>query len=269
MENSHIEWTDHTFNIVEGCQKISPACENCYAERRDKRIHSGAHWGANSTRKQMSESYWAQPLRWNKKAAAVGIRQRVFCSSLADVFENHPDLVAPRERLFYLINDTPHLDWLLLTKRPENITPFLIEFSKGTYGVHWNLKDHLPNVWLGTTVENQKYADLRIPELLKITAKVLFLSVEPMLGAINIAPYIGHSTIQCKCGFHRDETNLWGESCRDCHKTTVRGQAINWVIAGGESGANARPSNPDWFRALRNQCQEADVPFFSSNGEST
>lgn len=261
-ENSNIEWTDHTFNIAEGCTKVSPACTNCYAERRDKQYHGGEHWGVGSRRRTMSESYWRQPLKWNAKAKAKGLRPRVFCSSLADVFEDHPDLVEPRRRLFQLITATPHLDWLLLTKRPENIEaltytaldPFGTEADE--YGEPHVLSvasfdEAYPNVWMGVTVENQEYADKRIPALLKIPAKVRFLSIEPMLGEIDLEriPIIENlptgSTV-ITSSVHR----------------------IDWVIAGGESGPNARPSHPDWFRSLREQCQAADVAFhFKQWGE--
>lgn len=220
--NTGIEWATHTFNAWEGCVRVSEACRFCYAERRDQQYHGGSHWGPGSTRKKMSESYWRQPLKWNAKAKAEGTRPRVFCSSLADVFEDHPDLVIPRNELFELIDSTPYLNWLILTKRPENIKrlwPF------GFYDDLFTWQ----NIWIGTTVENQEYADKRIPELLKIPAKVRFLSIEPMLGAIDLSLYA---------------------------------DSISLVIAGGESGPNARPSHPDWFRSLRDQCQAAGVVFF-------
>lgn len=183
MGITKIEWTSavkpdgtvvpgYTFNAWEGCQKVSPGCANCYAERRDKQYHGGEHWGPNGTRKMMSESYWKQPLKWNRDAQAAGERRRVFCSSLADVFEGRPGLVEPRSRLFKLIQKTPNLDWLLLTKRPENIISLTI----------WSAPGCKPseNIWFGATVENQK-EKRRIDDLRKIPAAVRFLSCEPLL----------------------------------------------------------------------------------------
>lgn len=256
-ENSKIEWTTHTFNPWVGCQKISPACEHCYAESWAKRTGQAGLW--RGERRRTSAANWKLPLKWNKEAAAGCFlcgepapcgcgnhrRPRVFCSSLADVFEDHA-AIDPQWRmdLLMLIDDTPHLDWLLLTKRPENITPILRKASKGTYPDDWNLRDHMQNVWIGTTVENQEYADKRIPELLKIPAKVRFLSIEPMLGPIDLRQWL-HPAIRSE----------W--FCQ-----------IHWVIAGGESGPNARPSHPDWFRSLRDQCKAAGVAFhFKQHGE--
>jgi protein gp37 len=239
-ENSKIEWCDHTFNPWEGCEKVSAGCANCYAERRDKQYHNGGHWGPNGTRKMMSEAYWRQPLKWNRDAEKTGERPRVFCSSLADVFEDRPELIDPRHRLMLLIEQTPSLDWLLLTKRPENIGDMV--------PVKW-FDDGFPsNVWLGTTVENQEQADKRIPKLLKIPARTRFLSCEPLLGAVDLSRYLpSMPKVDCP----PDLTPYYNSHF-----------ALHWVIAGGESGSNARPSHSDWFRSLRDQCQAAGVPFF-------
>lgn len=260
-ENSKIEWTTHTWNPWEGCQKVSPGCQHCYAERRDQQYHGGAHWGPNGTRKMMSESYWKQPLKWNRDAAATGERPRVFCASLADVFEDRAELEAPRRRLFKLVQATPHLDWLLLTKRPENIhrltykaiDPFDdpdCEYNIAGEPNGLDVADFgelYPNIWLGTTVENQEQADKRIPELLKIPAKVRFLSCEPLLGAVDLSHFLPKlSKDQCPPRL----LPYYNSHC-----------ALHWVIAGGESGPNARPAHPDWFRSLRNQCTAAGVAF--------
>src|ERR1700751_4511734 len=103
MENSKIEWTHHTFNPWWGCMKVSEGCKNCYAETLDVRMNSGAHWGPNSSRKPMSEAYWKQPEKWDTAARLAGRRDRVFCASMADVFEDHPDIIETRRRLFFLI----------------------------------------------------------------------------------------------------------------------------------------------------------------------
>lgn len=312
-ENSKIEWTHHTFNSWEGCEKISPGCANCYAERRDRQYHDGGHWGPNGTRKTMSEAYWRQPVKWNLQRSQCSIckhwnhpgfticqkkgcdgtdkdfdfvkRPRVFCSSLADVFEQRENLVTTRFRLFNLIRQTPNLDWLVLTKRPQNILPILKEavdlcadcrLEDGhrdcafTHHHQW-LTDWIEgrpprNVWLGTSVEDQQRADERIPELLKVSALVRFLSCEPLLGPIDL-----------RLGPYGRETRSVPAFGRTIRQYLVGGKwtqepplfrPIDWVIAGGESGPNARPAHPDWFRSLRDQCNAAGVAFhFKQFGE--
>ncbi|MFN9822321.1 MAG: DUF5131 family protein, partial [Akkermansiaceae bacterium] len=152
-KKTSIEWTDHTFNPWWGCEKVSPACQHCYAETFSKRI-GPAVWGAHAPRRFFGEAKWAEPLQWNAEAKNAGERKRVFCASMADVFENRKDLDEWRSKLWRLIEITPMLDWLLLTKRPQNIGKM----------VPW--KNEWPdNIWLGTTVENQKYAEERLPHL--------------------------------------------------------------------------------------------------------
>jgi len=219
-----IEWCHHTFNPWWGCEKVSPACQHCYAETFSKRTGHGV-WGAHAPRRFFGEEKWKEPLQWNAEAIADGERKRVFCASMADVFEDREDLNPWREKLWDLIDQTPMLDWLLLTKRPENIGNM----------VPWTT-DWPENVWLGTTVENQKYADERLPHLLKHKAKVRFLSCEPLLGVVDLKKWIKPNK---KKGL----------------------QGIDWIIAGGESGPGARPMNPEWVRSLRDQAQSAGVPF--------
>ena len=222
-ENSKIEWCHHTFNPWEGCEKVSAGCANCYAEQRDKQYHGGAHWGPNGTRKMMSEAYWKQPHKWNREAQKAGERRRVFCASLADVFEDHPTIMAGwRARLGDLIFRTPRLDWLLLTKRPENVIRMLPDFW-----INFSEPYTMPlNVWLGTSVENKKEF-WRIDELRKIPARIRFLSLEPLLEDLGTVDLTG----------------------------------VSWVIVGGESGPGARPMEVAWARSLRDQCQAAGVAF--------
>lgn len=240
MAETKIEWCDYVFNSWTGCTKVSPACDHCYAESWAKR--SGiVKWG-NHPRRRTSESYWKQPIKWNRIAERDGVRRRVFCCSLADVFDNQVD---PQWRidLFRLIGITPYLDWLLLTKRPQNIANMLpSDFVLAG--------DPVRNVWLGTTVENQEEADRRIPHLLAVPARVHFLSCEPLLGPVHIGRSL---LIAC------------GEEPPPDDKAK-----IDWVIAGGESGPNARPPMIGWVRSLRNQCADAGVPFhFKQWGEYT
>lgn len=215
-KNSKIEWTHHTFNPWWGCTKISPGCDFCYAEAWALRVGSQV-WGAKAERRFFSEAHWAEPLRWNREAKDERQRRRVFCASMADVFENRPELEPWRQRLWALIEQTPWLDWLLLTKRPSLVRRY------APWVDEWPL-----NVWLGTTVESQEWADKRLPEIVEIPAAIRFLSCEPLLDGLSLEPWLDR---------------------------------IDWVIAGGESGGRARPMNPEWARALRDQCQRFNVPF--------
>lgn len=214
--NSKIEWTSHTFNPWWGCTKVSPACDNCYAEAWARRLGRQL-WGARAPRRFLSDSYWKQPLKWNRDAAENGKRAMVFCASMADVFEWGAALSKVRARLWDLIEDTPHLDWLLLTKRPHlaaRLTPWTDDWPR--------------NVWVGTTAENQKFAEKRIPHLLALRCEYRFLSCEPLLGPIDLEP--------------------WQDG-------------LHWVIAGGESGPLSRPTQLQWLRELRDQCNTAGVAF--------
>jgi protein gp37 len=224
--DTKIEWARHTFNAWKGCTKVSPACDFCYAWRWAKRIGRPELW--EGERELTTDAYWHQPFKWDCAAKAAGERHRVFCNSLADVFDNQvPE--AWRDDLFCLIKSTPNLDWLLLTKRPQNIADML----PGDWG------EGYPNVWLGTTAENQEEWDRRLEHLAAVRALVHFVSVEPLLGPID-----------CGNAFDLppDEPPAYSP--------------IDWVICGGESGPGARPMHPDWARALRDQCAAAGVPFF-------
>ena len=222
-KDSRIEWTHHTFNPWWGCVKVSAACDHCYAEAWAKRLGEQV-WGAKSERRFFSDSHWKEPLKWNREAAEQNSRRRVFCASMADVFENRPDLVAPRLRLLKLIEETPHLDWLLLTKR--------IHLVRKQLPKNYELPK---NVWLGATVENQETADKRIRYLLEFKSpSVRFLSCEPLLGPIDISKHL-----------------RYGE----------HGTRVDWVIAGGESGAGSRPMDPLWPSALQKQCAIEKTPF--------
>lgn len=240
-ENSSIEWTDHTFNPWEGCQKVVPGCDHCYAETRNARFGGGTaiNWGPGAPRRRTSPANWRKPLQWNRDGtfyAIHGRRQRVFCASLADVFDNAVDLLWRRD-LFQLIADTPNLDWLMLTKRIGNVPKMLRHI-----GV-----EHLPNnVWLGATIVNQEEADRDIPKLLTTPARVHFLSMEPLLGPVTL-----HEVFLKRLHFND----------RDYDYPDNAGM-IDWVIVGGESGPGARSMHPSWPRAIRDQCSAAGVPFF-------
>ena len=275
VENSKIEWTDHTFNPWIGCQKVSPGCDHCYAETQNAhRKWNGGTWGPGAPRTRTSVAYWKQPLRWNDAAAASGTRAKVFCASLADVFDNQ----VPREwrdDLWGIIDSCPHLDWLLLTKRPQNVVKML-PADRCLLGAPW------PNVWIGTTVENQEEADRRIPHLLDVPAAKRFLSCEPLLGPVDLRHLNVDGEHECDCLRMATMREIWndawspdvtGEPLDESivafendggiyPPTDTRPPGIDWVICGGESGPNARPMHTDWARSLRGQCQAAEVPFF-------
>jgi len=240
--DTKIEWARHTFNPWSGCEKVSAGCAHCYAAALPPGMRRHAEWGKDRPRVMASEAYWSQPLAWNRAAEKAGERHRVFCASTADVFEDRHDLDPWRERLWALIAETPHLDWLLLTKRPERMA-------------RWATRHPWPvNAWAGTSVEDQATADARIPYLLQVPALVRFLSMEPLLGAVNLCGYIEVDWIARAAGMlRRGRYPLSGAAER---------RRVDWVIVGGESGRRARPMHPDRARALRDQCQGAGVPFF-------
>jgi protein gp37 len=251
-KSTSIEWADHTFNPWVGCTKISPACDHCYAEGWAKR--SGlVKWGPGADRRRTSDANWAQPLKWNAEAKRLGVRYRVFCASLADVFDN----AVPqewRDDLWTLIAKTPHLDWLLLTKRIGNAGNML--------PVPFDFERMYPNVWIGATICNQEEADRDIPKLLDVPAAKRFLSIEPLLGPVNLTdvpiPESGH-------GHHEFSPIITGNALKRADSSKPK---IDWVIVGGESGPGARPMHPDWARNLRDRCEAAGVPFlFKQWGE--
>lgn len=278
-ENTKIEWAHHTSNPWVGCTKVSPACDHCYAEGWAKR--SGmVQWGAGAERRRTTPANWRMPEKWNRQARiqhdawegfkttnpgltdeqlqAQGFikpqRPRVFCSSLADVFDN----AVPTEwryDLFNLILSTPHLDWLLLTKRIGNAERMITEaISRLRLGGWKQMPWPWSNVWLGATVVNQEEADRDIPKLLAVPAAKRFLSMEPLLGPADIRQWLG---LECRHDSGYTEGDTGATVCRECADSAL----IDWVIVGGESGPKARPMHPDWARSLRDQCAAAAVPF--------
>lgn len=238
-ETTGIAWCDHTFNPWRGCTKVSAGCEHCYAETLSKRNPGVLGvWGPAGSRAVGVDSYWRQPVRWEAAWRKKKRAGRVFCLSLGDVFEAHRDLPPLRERLGALILATPHLDWLLLTKRPERWREAKHEL--------WS---HLPafphNVWLGVSVEDQATADERIPLLLQAPAAVRFVSYEPALGPVSMRP-------SWLAGYDYD-----GPGCSVTSKPR-----LDWVIVGGESGPGARRFDPEWGRAMIEACKAADVACF-------
>lgn len=256
---SKIGWTDHTFSPVRGCRHAilpdgttSPACAGpdgkvvCYAETMSHRNPATLGvWGADGARSFGVESYWRQPGKWNADAEAAGVRARVFCASLADIFEGadvdgtesrdaiRPDYLPMLTRLWALIRATPCLDWQLLTKRPWNMERWVRE--NGCPG----------NTWAGTTAENQAGANDRVPWLIKIPALVRFVSVEPMSGPVSLAPrWMG-----------------WEPRPRE-NPEVSRMLNLQWVIVGGASGSGADRLNIGYARTLVAECVDAEVPVF-------
>ncbi len=222
-------------------------------------------WGPGEPRALTSPENWKKPLQWNKRAEANGIRERVFCASLADVFDNEVPQEW-RERLWNLITATPQLDWLLLTKRIGNAADMLPRN-----------RDGMKNVWLGISVVNQLEADRDIPKLLATPANIRFLSMEPLLGAIDLTnlhlAYLPEmfGIPQRDC-FYNALTGIGrmdrGGGVIEVATDEQQGNGIDWVIVGGESGSGARPMHPDWARSLRDQCVTAGVAFhFKQWGE--
>jgi len=223
VENTKIEWATHTWNPWMGCTKVSPACDHCYAEELMDTRYGRVRWGAGESRARTSPQTWNGPRKWNLAAQAARRIDTVFCLSLGDIWDSEVD-PAWREDAFEVMDHTPNLLYLLLSKRIGNA----IRLAQ-----HRTRRNRpLPaNVALGATMVNQKEWDRDIPKLRESTrelgARFCFASIEPMLGPIDAG-----------------------------------GLLPDWVIVGGESGKDARPIDPEWVRAVRDQCVAVGVPFF-------
>ncbi|MGW7425770.1 DUF5131 family protein [Streptomyces sp. NPDC054813] len=248
-DHTGIEWTDKTFNPWWGCSRISPGCRNCYADQFARRWgHDVFHLGGQ--RRMLSDAYWRKPLTWNREAERTGVPLRVFAASMGDVFEDHPQVTAARARLWEVIEQTPWLRWQLLTKRPENVS------AMTPWTGAW--PDH---VWIGTSVEDQRRADERIPLLLQVNARVRFLSCEPLVEHVDLTPYLVERTDVTDPYLDAPEGAVV-DGMEHVGDHWARRARIHWVIAGGESGPKARPMHPAWARSLRDQCQAAGVHYF-------
>jgi protein gp37 len=241
-KNSAISWTHHTFNPWWGCTKVSEECEHCYAETLAKRFGFG--WGREAEPRLFGDQHWNDPIRWNREAEKAGDRKRVFCGSMCDVFEEREGKVGAlldelRVRLWKLIPETPWIDWLLLTKRPENI-PRMLPFIE----IGGERSARFGNVWLGTTIGTAKAWRQRALALAEVPSAVHFWSCEPLLEPVAI--------LCPRCdGSGNDHRAGDGGGCS--------GDFPDLVIVGGESGANARPCHVEWIRSIQRQCREADV----------
>lgn len=238
--DTHIAWTDHTFNPWWGCSRVTAGCRFCYADTLASRFGHDL-WRRNGDRRVTSPANWRTPLRWDATARAKGAADLVFCASMADVFEDHPDLKEPRARLWDLIEMTTWLRWQLLTKRPENIAGMVPDLWLRRWPTH---------VWPGATVESQRFAASRIEPLFDLGADTTFLSCEPLLGAVDLTCVDGTNVLDPNDTGH--ENGLFWEA----------GPSISWVIVGGETGRKARPMRLEWAESLVQQCQANGVPVF-------
>jgi protein gp37 len=246
MAETKIEWAHFTHNPWIGCTKLSPACDNCYAETQNNHRKWAVGWGPHAPRKRTKTRSLLR--LWNKVAAEQDTRKRVFVASLADVGDNHRSIEPEwRRQLVDDIRQCRNLDFLLLTKRPQNMPKLYPDM----------MEEWPSNAWMGTTVENQVEANRRIPDLFRIPAPVLFLSCEPLLSELVLDDMCDGNKF-----FDALRGNWWHDSPDGLAATSSGNPKISWVIAGGESGGNARPSHPAWFRSLRDQCKRANVPFF-------
>jgi protein gp37 len=220
-----IQWTNRTWNPVTGCTKTSPGCENCYAEgmvRRLQKLPQSKEKYRNGFDVTFHPDELVKPLHWKKP-------QRIFVCSMGDLFHEDVSFYFVTEVLKTICKTLQHI-YQILTKRPERMA------------MYFSVMRHIPsNIWLGVTVCNQQEADEKIPVLLDIPAKVRFVSIEPMLESVDLKYYL---------------PQVWSM------RGEILGAYLHWVIVGGETGVNARPMNPDWARALRDQCKETGIPFF-------
>lgn len=248
MSDTKIEWAEKSWNPISGCSPVSEGCQNCYAERMAKRLAGRFGYPKDDPfRVTLHAERLNDPLKWKKPT-------KIFVCSMGDLF--HPLVKDEWIRFIWwgMVHTKLH-QFLILTKRPIRMKEFLEKF----YGQFFERIEFMTpdNIWLGVSVENQKRADERIPILLQIPAKVRFVSVEPMLGPVDLAriKLSQHTTFDCLATYAYSNPN----------HVPYQGNRLDWVILGGETGPGARPMHPDWARSVRDQCQEAGVPFFFKN----
>ena len=256
-QGTAIEWTDATWNPVTGCSKVSPGCAHCYAETLSLR------WGRSAY--PWIEAHAAQnvvlhperldhPRRWRKAS-------RVFVNSMSDLFhEQIPDEYV--FRVLETIADCPQHIFQVLTKRPERMRELV-----QSYMAREGLDSPLPNLWLGVSVENQRWARTRIPVLLEVAAAVRFLSCEPLLGAVDLRDWVDFAPSgrpPAASGSRIEETRVAHDASVTRSKSDglARREILHWIIVGGQSGPKHRPIDMNWVRAIRDQCQAARVAFF-------
>lgn len=285
MSKSKIEWTDETLNVSTGCSKVSAGCKNCYAEREWVRLSANpktVYFQRKFSDVLCHKERLLEPLRWRKP-------RKIFINSMSDLFLDEVPFVFI-DRLFAVMALCPLHTFQILTKRPKRMLDYFknhfsrhkvaliaseITEEKGEHGCDdsiCGMTFPLPNVWLGVSVENQEAANERIPVLLEVPAAIRWVSVEPLLGEINLSEIHyteGYGSSPCSaCGGDVYIDALTGSSfCDDGCDGPVFNQ-LDWVVTGGESGPKARPIHPEWLRSIRNQCDESGTPFlFKQWGE--
>lgn len=245
-EVTGIAWADHTFNAWRGCTRVSPGCQNCYAETMSARNPAVlGSWGPRGPRVPASADYWRNLARWDRKAKRDGVRRRVFVNSLADIFEgddtmpaeSRPIVAACRAKLFHEIYWCENLDFLLLTKRPENIA----EMTPENWRLGWP-----KNVWIGASAEDQPRYDQRVRFLRQVPAVVRWWSLEPLLGPINVFS---------AAALEQGDPSTWGGR-------NIGDNWVDWFVVGGESGSLARHCDVAWIRSIVRQCRDAHVACF-------
>jgi protein gp37 len=271
---SKIEWTDETWNPVTGCTKTSEGCKNCYAERVTKRFWPDINFSEIKPHYDRLE----QPLKWRKP-------RKIFVCSMSDLFHEEVPFNFI-DHIFAVMGRSQYHTFMILTKRPQRMLEYLkseryqkilniaytLKFKDEGLGAGISNPNNMnwwPHVWLGVTVENQKTADERIPILLQIFAKVRFVSIEPMLGPVDLSKWLEPEGWYCEnCQRELEPEEVTFTETHDIRQGGCGGYVggppsqLDWVICGGESGPSARPIHPDWVRRLRDQCKEAGVPFF-------
>jgi len=249
-DRTSIEWTDATWSPVTGCSKVSPGCDNCYAERITQR------WGQKFTDVILHPERLEQPLRWRKP-------RRIFVCSMSDLFQEAVpwDFLLEVFAMMYL---SPKHTFQVLTKRPGRMAHFATEVLPNAVGYKF-VGGWPSNIWAGTSVESPKYLP-RLDVLARVPAKVRFVSVEPLLEAVDLKLWLRCSICRGRGnlddGMDQGTTDFHSHRQSPCEFCHGKGREIDWVIAGGESGPKARPMHPDWVRSIQIQCQEAGVPFF-------
>lgn len=247
--NTKIEWCDHTFNPWVGCTRVGPGCDHCYAEAWARRTGQSDLWDGE---RRLTKT-WRDPVKWDRDARQKGIRYRVFCASLADVFDNAV-ADAWRADLWNLIRATPNLDWIIVTKRIGNAAKMV----PPDWGRGW------PHVWILATVCNQAEADRDIPKLLATAAAVRGISYEPALGLVDVG-YLridDDNFLDALTGEFISRARMSGGGTAMIRVNKPVYPPLDWIICGGESGPGARPIHPDWARSMRDQCEAAGVAFF-------
>jgi protein gp37 len=238
--NSAISWTDHTFSPWWGCCEASLGCTHCYAKAWAHRLGRDGLWGKDGHRRVAGPKTWTDPFAWNRKAREAGVKAKVFCASMADVCEDRPDLIEPRARLEALIQETESLVWILCTKRPENYGLFSTET--------------LRRCWLLATAENQAMLDCRVPDLFSYQAACRGVSLEPLLGPVDVDRYVFNREQAIRGAMRGPAALNWDQADAIIH------ESLDWVIVGPETGPKRRPCDIAWIRSVVQQCRDAHVP---------